>query len=112
MAVWTRAFAAVVVLVLVAFVLALTLTQSSDKPGAAVPGVSREGYPRVGITTDQTPLEGGRTTPPSCRSASDGSIVARPFVTENPPLAQQPPDPYAPPAPEVPWGERQDCPSF
>jgi hypothetical protein len=101
--------AAVVVLILVAFVLALTW--SSDNPDAAVPGVSRDGYPRVGITTDQTPFEGDRTTPPSCRSASDGSIVARPFVTENPPRTQQPPDPYAPPSPEVPWSERQDCPS-
>ena len=110
MAVRTRAIAAVVVLLIVALLLALTW--SSDRPDAAVPGVSRDGYPPVGITTDQAPLEGDGTTPPPCRSASDGFIVARPFVTEKPPLTQQPPDPSAPPAHEAPWSERQDCPSI
>jgi hypothetical protein len=102
---------AVLLLVMVAFVLGLALTWSAKNPDATVPGVSRDDYPRVGITTEEKPLEDETKTPPPCRSASDGSIVARPFVAENPPFPQEAPDWNPPPGPEPLSSERQDCPS-
>lgn len=108
MAVRTRLFvAAVSVLVLVAFGLALAMLGPGETDDA-VPGITRNDYPRVGITRDETPRTGEQQTP--CRSASDGSIIARPFQNDVPPLPPHGPDSYAPPTPEVPW-ERQDCPS-
>jgi hypothetical protein len=112
MAVQARTVAVVLlVFVAFAFALGLALTRSTESRDATVPGVTRDDYPPVGITTDETPLEDETKMPPSCRSASDGSIVARPFVTEKPPFPQEAPDSNPPPAPEPPSSERQDCPS-
>lgn len=108
MAARTRAgAAAVAVLVLVALALTLLVAQLGD-PDAAVAGVTKDDYPSVGIRTDATPRLDGA---PPCQNAADGNIVARPFEAKRP-SSQQGPDSYAPPAPEVPWTERQDCPSL
>lgn len=107
----TKSVAVVTLLAaIVGVLLALAFTWSSNRPESAVPGVTRDSYPRVGVTTEGTPPDREREASPPCRSASDGSIVARPYV-EEPPLPQQGPDSDSPPAPQPPMRERQDCPS-